>query len=159
MNLSIAKVTEENGSVVLKFSSGTIPLSEKKGNFLRELGYVGKEVFTGVRPDKVAPAKNGENGEITGELIGGERSMMRRISASVSVRMNSWQRRKAEKISPERRCPSKFPATMCTSSTKKQKKSLQNNQNIRAGRSFYGDPVCFFSEKYKKILFFFVILH
>ena len=72
MNLSIAKVTEGNGSVVLKFSSGTIPLSEKKGNFLRELGYVGKEVFTGVRPDKVAPAKNGENGEITGELIGGE---------------------------------------------------------------------------------------
>ena len=72
MNLSIAKVTEENGSVVLKFSSGTIPLSEKKGNFLRELGYVGKEVFTGVRPDKVAPAKNGENGEITGVLIGGE---------------------------------------------------------------------------------------
>ena len=72
MNLSIAKVTEENGSVVLKFSSGTIPLSEKKGKLLRELGYVGKEVFTGVRPDKVAPAKNGENGEITGELIGGE---------------------------------------------------------------------------------------
>ena len=72
MNLSIAKVTEENGSVVLKFSSGTIPLSEKKGNLLRELGYVGKEVFTGVRPDKVTPAKNGENGEITGELIGGE---------------------------------------------------------------------------------------
>lgn len=48
---------------------------------------------------------------------------------------------------------------MCTSSTKKQKKLLQNSQNIRQAGPFYGDPVCFFSEKYKKILSFFVILH
>ena len=30
MNLSIAKVTEENGSVVLKFSAGTIPPQRKR---------------------------------------------------------------------------------------------------------------------------------
>lgn len=48
---------------------------------------------------------------------------------------------------------------MCTSSTKKQKKSLQNNQNIRQAGPFTGIRSVFFSEKYKKILFFFVILH
>ena len=69
MNLSIAKVMEENGNVVLKFASGKIQLPEKKGDRLKELDYVGKEVFTGVRPEKVAPAKSGE---ITGDLIGSE---------------------------------------------------------------------------------------
>jgi len=72
MNLSIAKVMEEGGAIVLKFASGKIRLPEKKGDLLRELGYVGKEVFTGVRPEKAAPAKSGETGEITGDLLGGE---------------------------------------------------------------------------------------
>ncbi len=69
MNLSIAKVLEENGTIVLKFASGKIPLPEKKGDLLKEHGYAGKEVFTGVRPERVAPAKSGE---ITGDLIGKE---------------------------------------------------------------------------------------
>ena len=40
MNLSIAKVMEENGNVVLKFASGKIQLPEKKGDRLKELDYV-----------------------------------------------------------------------------------------------------------------------
>ena len=149
MNLSIAKVTEENGSVVLKFSSGTIPLSEKKGKLLRELGYVGKEVFTGVRPDKVAPAKNGENGEITGELIGGAE-----IDDAPYIRFRVGENEFLAKAeggeNPERRCPSKFPATMCTSSTKKQKKLLQNSQNIRQAGPFTGIRSVFLVKNTKK---------
>ncbi len=71
MDLSIARVLEENGNIVLKFASGKIRLSGAKAELLRKLGYVGKEVFTGVRPEKVAPAKDGK-GEITGDLLGSE---------------------------------------------------------------------------------------
>lgn len=72
MNLSIAKVMEEEGDIVLKFASGKIRLPEDKGNLLKNLGYAGKEIFTGVRPEKVVPAKAGETGDITGDLLGGE---------------------------------------------------------------------------------------
>lgn len=71
MDLSIAKVLEENGNIVLKFASGKIQLSGEKAERLKKLGYVGKEVFTGVRPEKVVPAKDG-NGEITGDILGSE---------------------------------------------------------------------------------------
>lgn len=154
MNLSIAKVTEENGSVVLKFSSGTIPLSEKKGNFLRELGYVGKEVFTGVRPDKVAPAKNGENGEITGELIGGEE-----IDDAPYIRFRVGENEFLAKAEggenlTGKKMSFKISATMCTSSTKKQKKSLQNNQNIRQAGPFTGIRSAFLVKNTKKFFSF-----
>ena len=71
MDLSIAKVLEENGNIVLKFASGKILLSGEKAELLKRLGYVGKEVFTGVRPEKIVPAKDGK-GEITGDILGGE---------------------------------------------------------------------------------------
>ena len=71
MDLSIAKVLEENGNIILKFASGKIRLSGEKAELLKKLGYVGKEVFTGVRPEKIVPAKDGK-GEITGEILGSE---------------------------------------------------------------------------------------
>ena len=71
MDLSIAKVLEENGNIVLKFASGKILLSGEKAELLKRLGYVGKEVFTGVRPEKIIPAKDGK-GEIAGDILGSE---------------------------------------------------------------------------------------
>lgn len=71
MDLSIAKVLEENGNIILKFASGKIRLSGEKAEQLKKLDYVGKEVFTGVRPEKIVPAKDGK-GEITGEILGSE---------------------------------------------------------------------------------------
>ena len=71
MDLSIAKVLEENGNIVLKFASGKILLSGEKAELLKRLGYVGKEVFTGVRPEKIVPAKDGK-GEIIGDILGSE---------------------------------------------------------------------------------------
>ena len=71
MDLSIAKVLEENGNIVLKFASGKILLSGEKAELLKRLGYVGKEVFTGVRPEKIVPAKDGK-GEIAGDILGSE---------------------------------------------------------------------------------------
>ena len=69
MDLSIAKVLEENGNIILKFASGKIRLSGEKAELLKKLGYVGKEVFTGVRPEKIVPAEDGK-GEITGDILG-----------------------------------------------------------------------------------------
>ena len=71
MDLSIAKVLEENGNIILKFASGKIRLSGEKAELLKKLGYVGKEVFTGVRPEKIVPAEDGK-GEITGDILGSE---------------------------------------------------------------------------------------
>lgn len=71
MDLSIARVLEENRNIVLEFASGKIRLSGEKAELLKKLGYVGKEVFTGVRPEKIVPAKDGK-GEITGEILGSE---------------------------------------------------------------------------------------
>ena len=71
MDLSIARVLEENGNIVLEFASGKIRLSGEKAEQLKKLDYVGKEVFTGVRPEKIVPAKDGK-GEITGEILGSE---------------------------------------------------------------------------------------
>ena len=71
MDLSIAKVLEENGNIILKFASGKIRLSGEKAEQLKKLDYVGKEVFTGVRPEKIVPAKDGK-GEITGDILGSE---------------------------------------------------------------------------------------
>lgn len=71
MDLSIAKVLEENGNIILKFASGKIRLFGEKAEQLKKLDYVGKEVFTGVRPEKIVPAKDGK-GEITGEILGSE---------------------------------------------------------------------------------------
>lgn len=71
MDLSIAKVLEENGNIILKFASGKIRLSGGKAELLKKLGYVGKEVFTGVRPEKIVPAEDGK-GEITGDILGSE---------------------------------------------------------------------------------------
>ena len=72
MNISIAKVMEEGERIVLKFASGMIDLPEEKGKLLKDREYAGKEVFTGIRPEKVVPAKNGENREITGDILGSE---------------------------------------------------------------------------------------
>ena len=71
MDLSIAKVLEEKGKMMLKLASGKIRLSGEKAEQLKKLDYVGKEVFTGVRPEKIVPAKDGK-GEITGEILGSE---------------------------------------------------------------------------------------
>lgn len=71
MDLSIAKVLEENGNIILKFASGKIRLSGEKAELLKKLGYVGKEVFTGVRPEKIVLAEDGK-GEITGDILGSE---------------------------------------------------------------------------------------
>ena len=71
MDLSIAKVLEENGNIILKFASGKIRLSGEKAELLKKLGYVGKEVFAGVRPEKIVPAEDGK-GEITGDILGSE---------------------------------------------------------------------------------------
>lgn len=71
MDLSIAKVLEENGNIILKFASGKIRLSGGKAELLKKLGYVGKEVFTGVRPEKIVPAEDGK-GEITGDILDSE---------------------------------------------------------------------------------------
>ena len=71
MDLSIARVLEENGNIILKFASGKIRLSGEKAELLKKLGYVGKEVFTGVRPEKIVPAEDGK-GEITGDILGSE---------------------------------------------------------------------------------------
>ena len=72
MNISIAKVMEEGERIALKFASGMIDLPEEKGKLLKDREYTGKEVFTGIRPEKVVPAKNGENREITGDILGSE---------------------------------------------------------------------------------------
>ena len=65
------RVLEENGNIILKFASGKIRLSGEKAELLKKLGYVGKEVFTGVRPEKIVPAEDGK-GEITGDILGSE---------------------------------------------------------------------------------------
>ena len=131
MDLSIAKVLEENGNIILKFASGKIRISGEKAELLKKLGYVGKEVFTGVRPEKIVPAEDGK-GEITGDILGSEE-----IEDATYIRFHVGENKFLAKASdgekPERKCPLRSPEMMCTFSTKKQKKLLKNNHNCSVG--------------------------
>lgn len=51
MNLLDAVVAKSGSNVTLTFGGNTISLSEEKGKKLEELGYVGKEVVMGIRPE------------------------------------------------------------------------------------------------------------
>lgn len=132
MDLSIARVLEENGNIVLEFASGKIRLSGEKAEQLKKLDYVGKEVFTGVRPEKIVPAKDGRV-RSPERFLAAKRSRMPHTSVSVLEKTNFLQKHPTAKSHPERKCPLRFPATMCTFSTKKQKKLLKNNHNCSVG--------------------------
>ena len=122
-------------------------------------------------------------------FLAARRLRMPHTSVSMLEKTNFLQKHPTVKSRPERKCPLRSPEMMCTFSTKKQKKLLKNNHNCSAGlrtccvdrketyegteslriTKISGRPVpdgksglpfsIFFSKKYKKNLFFFVILH
>ena len=118
---------------------------------------MGKEVFTGVRPDKVAPAKNGENGEITGELIGGEQ-----IDDAPYIRFRVGENEFLAKAEGGENLIGKKMSFKISGDNvylfdKETEKSLQNNQNIRQAGPFTG--IRSVLVKNTKKFFSFVILH
>ncbi len=154
MNLSIAKVTEENGSVVLKFSSGTIPLSEKKENSSESSAMWARRSLQVSARIKSLRQRTERTVEITGELIGGEE-----IDDAPYIRFRVGENEFLAKAEggenlTGKKMSFKFPATMCTSSTKKQKKLLQNNQNIRQAGPFTGIRSVFLVKNTKKFFSF-----
>ena len=53
MNFFDAQCVEEAGAVLLRTTSGQIPMNEKKAENLREKGWIGKTVLAGIRPEHV----------------------------------------------------------------------------------------------------------
>jgi len=57
MNFMDAKVEEKAGKIVVTFGDNTIALPEEKGQNLKKLGYVGKEVIMGIRPENIGDSE------------------------------------------------------------------------------------------------------
>jgi multiple sugar transport system ATP-binding protein len=53
MNILNARVSEESGKVFLTFGEERIELPEHRANTMKGLGYIGKEVLMGIRPEDI----------------------------------------------------------------------------------------------------------
>ena len=57
MNFVDAKVEEREGKVVVVFGDNCIALPEEKGQSVKKLGYVGKAVIMGIRPENIGDSE------------------------------------------------------------------------------------------------------
>jgi multiple sugar transport system ATP-binding protein len=73
MNLMNAEIVEKNDKIYAKVYDTMLELDEGKAKEIRELGYVGKELILGARPEHVVLDENGISAKVeVTELLGSE---------------------------------------------------------------------------------------
>jgi multiple sugar transport system ATP-binding protein len=98
MNMMNAEIIEENNKVYAKVYGRMLELDENKAKKVKELGYIGKELILGARPEHAVLSENGivAKVEVT-ELLGSEtyvyskvndRAMVLRVDPDVKIKID-----------------------------------------------------------------------
>jgi multiple sugar transport system ATP-binding protein len=106
MNFIDAKIVEKGGRTFVQFQDVSLPLTTDKAAYLKEKGYVGKEVVFGIRPENLHDeekfmAENPESVttakvEVT-ELMGSETYLYLKVAGADAIaRVDASSKAKAE---------------------------------------------------------------
>lgn len=95
MNFLHSKVMDQDGSILLNYEGMVILLNQKDQQVLKDLGYVGKEIILGIRPEDVQVVQTGFSVKVDlVEMLGsdayvhfhiGEKSFIANVSSDLDI--------------------------------------------------------------------------